>query len=87
MERQWNKAWKNLPQETIQYWIKRIPHHISEIIRLSGGNEYSEKVPCFKRNWKGDRLGGQLLINNYIDPDRSVGRSTPIIPEKLPKAV
>jgi hypothetical protein len=84
MERRWNKAWKDLPQETIQHWIERIPHHISEIIRLKGGNEYSEKIPGFKRSWKGDRLKGQLSTNSYNDPDRSVGRSTP---EKLPKTV
>ena len=31
-----------MPQEVIQEWIKRIPRHIEEIIRLKGRNEYKE---------------------------------------------
>jgi len=38
----WIKSWENLPQETIQAWIERIPRHIQEVIRLEGGNEYKE---------------------------------------------
>ena len=34
--------WKELPQELIRRWIERIPRHISEIIRLKGGNGYKE---------------------------------------------
>jgi len=41
-EKAWAKAWKELPQERIQQWIKRIMRHIEEIIRLEGGNEYRE---------------------------------------------
>lgn len=36
----WLHAWKELPQRQIRRWIKRIPRHIKEIIRLQGGNEY-----------------------------------------------
>jgi hypothetical protein len=38
----WKAAWDNLPQETIQRWIERIPRYIQEVIRLEGGNEYKE---------------------------------------------
>ena len=67
MEKKWLQAWKDLPQATIQSFIERIPHHIAEIIRLEGGNEYEEGIPGFKRSWKGDRLKGKLLSLAYID--------------------
>ena len=35
-------AWKELPQEKIQYWIERIPVHVQKVIELEGGNEYKE---------------------------------------------
>jgi hypothetical protein len=38
----WEQCWQELPQEKIQAWIKRIPVHIEEVIRLKGGNEYAE---------------------------------------------
>ena len=38
----WIKSQENLPQETIQAWIERIPRHIQEVIRLEGGNKYKE---------------------------------------------
>jgi transposase len=38
----WIKCWKEMPQEKIQAWIKRIMVHIEEVIRLEGGNEYQE---------------------------------------------
>ena len=38
----WIRAWRNLEQSRIQAWIERIIHHIQEIIRLEGGNEYAE---------------------------------------------
>jgi len=41
-EKAWATAWKELPQERIQQWIKRIMRHIEEVIRLEGGNEYRE---------------------------------------------
>jgi hypothetical protein len=71
MEKRWKKAWKDLPQDTIRSWIERIPHHIQEIIRLDGGNEYHEGIQGFKRSWKGDRLKGKLSSRAYIDPSRS----------------
>ena len=38
----WEACWLDVPQFEIQAWIERIPHHIKEIIRLEGGNEYQE---------------------------------------------
>jgi hypothetical protein len=38
----WKQEWDNLEQWRIQRWIERIPHHIQEVIRLKGGNEYAE---------------------------------------------
>ena len=36
------KYWESIPQKKIQEWIKAIPDHVKEIIRLKGGNEYKE---------------------------------------------
>jgi hypothetical protein len=41
----WTRCWKSMSQRRIQRWIERIPHHIQEIIRLKGGNDYKEGVP------------------------------------------
>ena len=41
-ERVWARAWKDMPQEKIQRWIKRIPYHVQQIINCKGGNEYIE---------------------------------------------
>ena len=60
MERAWYQAWRELPQEQIQRWISAIPHHITEIIRLQGGNEYKEGIQGFKRSWAGTRIKGKL---------------------------
>ncbi|KAJ5723611.1 hypothetical protein N7488_001646 [Penicillium malachiteum] len=38
----WEQKWDEMPQEMIQRWIERIPHHIQRIIELEGGNEYLE---------------------------------------------
>jgi hypothetical protein len=86
MERRWNKAWKDLPQETPQKWVKRIPDHTQEIIRRQGGNEFKKGLKCFKRCWKGDTLKGKLLPRTLLDPDRST--TTPsTAPTILAKAV
>lgn len=42
LKEEWIKCWNDLPQEKIQAWIERIPIHIKEVIRLEGGNEYTE---------------------------------------------
>jgi hypothetical protein len=85
-ERRWNKAWKDLPQKTLQKWVKRIPGHIQEIVRRQGGSEYKEGLKCFKRCWKGDRSKGKLSSRTLLDPDRST--TTPsTAPTTLPKAV
>jgi hypothetical protein len=41
-EQIWAKTWKELTQERIQQWIRRIELHIKEVIKLEGGNEYKE---------------------------------------------
>ena len=41
-EKAWTKAWKDLEQWRIQLWIRRIRHHVKEIIRCKGGNKYIE---------------------------------------------
>jgi hypothetical protein len=61
------QAWKDLPQEQIQQWIAAIFHHIKEIIRLEGGNEYKEGVQGFKRSWAGTRIKGKLSTLQFID--------------------
>jgi len=44
-KRRWKEAWEELPQSRIQGWIERIVHHIKEVIRCEGGNEYKEGRP------------------------------------------
>jgi len=41
-ERVWLQTWKELEMSRIQAWIKRIPDHIEQVIKLLGGNEYKE---------------------------------------------
>ena len=36
----WIKCWREMPQEKIQDWIKRIPDHIEVIIAYDGDNLY-----------------------------------------------
>jgi len=67
MEKAWYQAWEDLPQEQIQQWIRAIPDHIQEIIRLEGGNEYKEGVQSFKRSWAGRRVKGKLSTLQFID--------------------
>jgi hypothetical protein len=42
LEKRWLYCWNNLEQDRIRRWVKRIPTHIKEIIRLEGGNKYIE---------------------------------------------
>jgi hypothetical protein len=78
MEKRWLKAWEDLPQETIQAWVERIPYHIAAIISEEGGNGYAEGIPGFKRSWKGDRLKGQLLPQaTMMDAPLPAPRATP----------
>jgi hypothetical protein len=67
LEQAWLQAWDELPQEKIQEWISAIPHHIQEVIRLEGGNEYKEGVKGFKRSWQGLRIKGKLSKRHCID--------------------
>ena len=54
-EKAWAMAWKELPQERIQQWIRRIMRHIKEVIRLEGGNEYREGAEDTAENPKKTR--------------------------------
>jgi hypothetical protein len=67
MEKAWYQAWDDLPQEQIQQWIKAIPDHIQEVIRLEGGNEYKEGVQGFRRSWAGRRVKGKLSTLRFVD--------------------
>jgi hypothetical protein len=88
LKRRWYKAWQDIPQSVLQHFVERIPSHIQEIIGQTGGNEYMEKTPGYKRSWKGDRLKGKLSTHAYLDPDRAAGKPTPTVPQmKLPNAV
>jgi hypothetical protein len=69
MKQRWYKAWKDLPQEQIQKWIEAIPHHIQEIIRCEGGNEYQEGRKDFKRSFAGRRIKGKLSAHQFIDKE------------------
>lgn len=42
LKKAWLKCQRELPQEKIREWIKRIPIYIQEVRRLKGGNEYKE---------------------------------------------
>lgn len=51
----WLQTWKDLPQRRIQEWIERIPQDIKDVIRLEGGNEYSEG--------RAKKRSGHVLVN------------------------
>ena len=42
LKTEWIKRQKNMPQETIQAWIERIPEQIEEVIVQEGNNLYKE---------------------------------------------
>lgn len=65
MEKHWQLYWESLEQWRIQRWIERIPHHIQEIIRLNGGNEYSEGVGERPQHWF-SRVGGDDDPSNTV---------------------
>lgn len=69
MEKKWYKGWQDLPQEQIQRWIRAIPDHIQEIIRLNGGNEYKEGEQGYKRSWAGHRIKGIKSSHQFVDRD------------------
>jgi len=50
MKSDWIDCWDDITQEQIQAWIRRIPVHIQEVIRLEGGNEYKESISGRKKN-------------------------------------
>jgi hypothetical protein len=69
MEKAWQKAWDELPQEQIQAWIERIPVHIQEVIRLEGGNEYKEGRCGEKKqaSWLKGKLSKTLFRNREAE--------------------
>ena len=68
-EEKWIEAWRNLEQWRIQEWVEGIPHHIREIIRCEGGNDYQEGLgvvnkDCRKsKKRKANRLAKQKHIS------------------------
>jgi transposase len=50
LEKDWIQSWDDISQDKIQAWIKRIPIHIQEVIKLEGGNEYKESRGGRRRN-------------------------------------
>jgi hypothetical protein len=82
MEKAWVQAWSDLPQSQIQAWIERIPHHVQEIIRCKGGNEYEEGRKEFKRSWAGTRLKGKLSKHTYLQPQGPIVGYSLGAPEK-----
>jgi len=48
----WTKAWEDLEQWRIQWWVKYILYHIEQVIRLKSGNEYQERHLRILRNKK-----------------------------------
>jgi hypothetical protein len=42
LKESWIRCWNEMPQTTIQAWIKRIMIYIQDVIRLEGRNEYKE---------------------------------------------
>jgi hypothetical protein len=65
-----------MPQSKIREWIERIPHHIQEVIRCEGGNEYKEGRP----NWMKSREIHQIievLEEEGIDLRSESGDSAP----------
>lgn len=77
MEKAWYKAWKDLPQTSIQAWIERIPYHIQEIIRLKGGNEYQEGRR-FKRDARQLRRRGA-----FSSPERIYTVQAGLLPNQV----
>ena len=50
MKEDWQDCWDDMSQERIQAWIRRIPIHVQEVIKLEGGNEYKEGISGRKKN-------------------------------------
>ena len=42
--KRWIEAWQQLSIQRIRVWIRRIMHHIQEVIRLEGNNNYIEST-------------------------------------------
>jgi hypothetical protein len=72
MEFAWKKAWSDISQSQMQAWIKRMPHHIKNVIRLKRENEYKEGRKAFKRNWAGTRIKGKLSKHTYLQAQGEV---------------
>jgi hypothetical protein len=50
MKEDWQNCWDDMSQERIQVWIRRIPIHVQEVIKLEGGNKYKEGISGRKKN-------------------------------------
>ena len=49
----WEKAWREMPQEVMQQFVERMPHHIQWVLSLKGGNEYHEGAEFQERATNG----------------------------------
>jgi hypothetical protein len=49
MKEDWQDCWDDMSQERIQAWIRRIPIHVQEVIKLEGGNKYKEGISGRKK--------------------------------------
>lgn len=77
IKRRWFKAWKDMPQTSIQGWIEGIMANIKKIIALEGGNEYKEGRDV-RRAYRKDRKVGYLpkhahYRENHEDATMSIG--------------
>jgi transposase len=75
-EARWLKCWRDVPQSKLQALVERIPHHISEIIRLKGGNEYPEgRPPKFDRRQALKQPSGRVVVEVEVENDGNMGRN------------
>ena len=65
MTKSWFTNWPAIDLASVQAWIEALPHNITEIIRLEGGNEYKEGRES-KRAYRGRRKVGQLFHHAWL---------------------
>jgi hypothetical protein len=61
-----------MDQSKIRQWIERIPHHIKEVIRCEGGNEYKEGRPSWMKSREVNRMI-EKVFEGEEDLDESEG--------------
>ncbi|KAK3349749.1 hypothetical protein B0T25DRAFT_548856 [Lasiosphaeria hispida] len=58
-----------MPRWKIRGWIERTPHHIQEVIRCEGGNEYKEGRPSSLKSRKVNCLEESIEDNETLDSE------------------